>query len=67
MKKELWHRIGDFVWASGSEREELCGSCKKFSGREGRTDRGMRPLRACGSMELGSGNATEDLGWETEK
>ena len=30
----LQHEIGNFVWASGSGRGEVCGSHKKFSGGE---------------------------------
>ena len=34
--KMLQHGIGNFVWASGSGREEIGGSRKKFSERERR-------------------------------
>ena len=31
-RKVLYHRIGNFVWASGSGQREFGGSRKKFSG-----------------------------------
>ena len=49
----LKHRIGNFVWASGSGRGKIWGSHKKLSGREGGAERRMRLLRACGLVELG--------------
>ena len=37
--KVIYHGIGNFVWASGSERGEVRGSRKKFSeGEEGSKD-----------------------------
>ena len=57
-----WNR--NFVWASGSEREEISGIRKKFIGGEGLAEIGMRLLRARGSAELGqiaSGSATQGL------
>ena len=53
-RKVLWHGIGNFVWASGSGRGEVRGSCKKFS----------RGKVARGSSELGkvaSDSATQGL------
>ena len=61
---------GNFVWASGSGRGEVCGSRKKFSWGERGTERGTGLLRKGGSAELGqaaSGSATQAFGWETEK
>ena len=60
----LWHGIGNFIWASGSERGEVGGSRKKFSGREGRAKGRVRLHRARGSAELSevaSGSATQGL------
>ena len=41
--------IGDFVWASGSRRVEVCGSRKKFSGGERRVEGRVSLLEARGS------------------
>ena len=63
-RKMLWHGIGNFVWASGSERREVGGSCKKFTRGERRAEEQVRLLRACGSAELGkvaSGSAMQGL------
>ena len=54
----------NFVWASGSGRGEVGGSCKKFSGGEWRAEERVRLLRARGLVELrevASGSATQDL------
>ena len=46
--------IGSFVWNNGGGRGgEVCGSRKKFSWGKGGAERGMRLLRARGSVELG--------------
>ena len=48
VRKMIYHRISDLVWASDSGRKEVCGSLKKFSGRGSRkksgTPQGMWPL-----------------------
>ena len=49
----LYHRIGNFVWASGTGQGEVRGSRKKFSGGEGRAKGRVRLLRARNSAELG--------------
>ena len=59
----LQHRIGNFVWASGSG-QEVRGSCKKFSRRERRAKGRVRLLKARGSAELrevASGSAMQGL------
>ena len=60
-RKILEHKIGNFVWASGSEGKKVGGSRKKFSGRaEGR----VRLLRERGSAklrEVASSSATQGL------
>ena len=38
-RKVLWRGIGNFVWASGRGGRKVGGSRKKFSEREGRTER----------------------------
>ena len=40
-KKMLYHGIGNFVWASGSRRGEVCGSREKFSKSKGKAKRRM--------------------------
>ena len=45
-RKMLWHKIGNFVWASGSGRGEVRSSCKKFSrGRRGEQKDKLDSLR----------------------
>ena len=44
-------------WASGSGRDEICGSREKFSAGEGRAERKMRllgGLAECGQVDSGS-------------
>ena len=63
-RKVLWHGIDNFVWASGSGREEVGGSSIKFSGRERRAEGRVRLHKAHGSAELrevASGSATQGL------
>ena len=63
-RKVLWNKIGNFVWASGRGREEVCGSRKYFSGRERGAKERMRLLRARGSAKRGnvaSGFTTQGL------
>ena len=63
-KRVLLHGIGNFVWASGSEREKIGGSRKKFSDGEGRAEGRVRFRRKHGSAELGDvacGSATQGL------
>ena len=63
-RKVLWHEIGNFVWVSGSGREEVRGSRKKFSRGEGRAKGRVRFLQTSGSAELrkvASGSATQGL------
>ena len=49
----LQHKIGNFVWASGSgSGGKIGGSRKKFSERKRRAKGGMRLLRARGTAEL---------------
>ena len=60
----VWNGIGKFAWASGSGRAEVCGSCEKISGGEGREERGTRLLGARSSAELRqvtSGSVAQDL------
>ena len=60
----LYHEIGNFVYASGSGRGEVCDSREKFNGRERGTKGRMKLLRARDSGELGkivSGSATQGL------
>ena len=60
----LQHKIGDFVWASGSRGGEACGGREKFIRGEGGAETGKRLLRARCSAELGPvafGFATQDL------
>ena len=60
----LQHGTGNFVSASGSGREEVCGSHEKFSGEERRAEKVVRLHRACGQSELGqvaSGSAMQGL------
>ena len=60
----LWHRIGNFVWASGSGGEEVKSSRKNFSGRERKAKGRVRLPRARGSADLrkvASGSATLGL------
>ena len=62
-RKMLQHRIGNFVWASGSGGKKVGGSLKKFSRGERRAEgqiilhkaRGLAELRkvACGSATQG--------------
>ena len=52
------------MWASDSGRVEDGGSCKKFSGGEGRAKGQVRLLRACGLAEIRNvafGSATQGL------
>ena len=63
-RKMLKDGIGNFGWASGSGRGEICGSRKKFSGEEGGEKRRVRLLRACGSAEhreVASGSGMQGL------
>ena len=63
-RKVLYHRIGNFVWASGGRGGEVGGSRKKFSESERRAKVQVRLHRACGSAELSeiaSGSATQSL------
>ena len=56
--------ISNFVWASGSGREEICGSRKKISEGKGGAKRRMSFLKADDSAELEkveSGSATQGL------
>ena len=56
--------ISNFVWASGSEREEICGSRKKISEGKRGAKRRMSLLIAGDSTELekvDSGSATQGL------
>ena len=48
----LQHRIGNFVWASGSGVEDVCGSRENFSGGERGAKGQVRLLRARGLAEL---------------
>ena len=60
-RKVLYYGIGNFVWASGSGRGEVGGSCKRFSRRERRAKGRVRLHRARDSAELrevASGYAT---------
>ena len=69
-RKMVQHGIGNFVWASGSGREEVGGSRMKFNGRERRAKGQVRLHRARGSVklrEVASGSATQDLGLRNEK
>ena len=66
----LWHGIGNFVWASGSGRAEVCGSREKLSGGERGAERQMRLLKARGLkklVEVISGSATQGLWLENRK
>ena len=66
----LQHGINNSVWASGSERGEICGSRLDFSGVEGRAENGVRLLRACGLAELRHvplALLLKAFGYETEK
>ena len=51
-RKMIQHRIGNFVWASGSGGEKVGGSRKNFSGRGRRAEGRMRLQGARGSAEL---------------
>ena len=48
----LQHRIGNFVWASGSGVGDVCGSRENFSGGERGAKGQVRLLRARGLAEL---------------
>ena len=63
-RKVLLHEIGNFVWASGEGREEVCCSREKFSRVEGRANGCVRLFRAPGLMELrkvASGSAMQSF------
>ena len=63
-RKMLWHRISNFVWASGSKGGKVGGSYKKFSGGARRAEGRVRLHKARGSAELrevASGSATQGL------
>ena len=65
----LQHGIGNFVWASGSGREKVCGSRTKHSWVEGGAKGQVRLFRARGSAELrkvASGSATHGL-WQGDR
>ena len=60
----LYHRIGNFVSASGSVGGKVRGSRKKFSGGEARAEGLVRLRRARGTAErrkIASGSATQGL------
>ena len=62
VRKMLQHKIGNFVWTSGSGGGKVGGSRKKFIGRERRAKERVRLLRARGSAELrevACGSATQ--------
>ena len=51
-RKVLYHGIGNFVWASGSEGGKIGGSRMKFSESERRAKGRVRLHRARGSADL---------------
>ena len=67
-RKVLYQGIDDFVWASGSGRKEVCGRPEKFSGRKGKTDRGIKFHRVRGSSYLGqAGSCSTTQGLKNEE
>ena len=58
----LQHRIGDSVWADGSEKGEVGGSCKVFTSGKGREERGIRLLSSGSQAKL----RQETIGSDTQ-